>query len=136
YTVNVEATDSVGTTTTSSFQLTVKDNTPPAITGSNRTVDRNDSPTIDISVGISVTDTEDAAAGVRPSVTYKVVNKNGKVVYKGTNPNVSSGTLLAGVYTVTVTAVDSHGAKTEKSYQLTVTDKKSVSESASLSASV
>ncbi|WP_162841110.1 hypothetical protein, partial [Streptococcus suis] len=38
YTVNVEATDSVGTTTTSSFQLTVKDNTPPAITGSNRTV--------------------------------------------------------------------------------------------------
>ncbi|WP_043027314.1 hypothetical protein, partial [Streptococcus suis] len=70
------------------------------------TVDRNDSPTIDISVGVSVTDTEDAAAGVRPSVTYKVVNKNGKVVYKGTNPNVSSGTLLAGVYTVTVTAVD------------------------------
>ncbi|MGO0039400.1 accessory Sec-dependent serine-rich glycoprotein adhesin, partial [Streptococcus suis] len=81
YTVNVEATDSVGTTTTSSFQLTVKDNTPPAITASNRTVDRNDSPTINISVGVSVTDTEDAAAGVRPSVTYKVVHKNGKVVY-------------------------------------------------------
>ncbi|MEG3316233.1 hypothetical protein RFL36_11230, partial [Streptococcus suis] len=117
--VNVEATDSVGTTTTSSFQLTVKDNTPPAITASNRTVDRNDSPTINISVGVSVTDTEDAAAGVR--LTYKVVHKNGKVVYEGTNPNVSSGTLLAGVYTVTVTAVDSHGAKTEKSYQLTVT---------------
>ncbi|HFI0468490.1 TPA: accessory Sec-dependent serine-rich glycoprotein adhesin, partial [Streptococcus suis] len=136
YTVEVEARDSAGATTTSNFQLTVKDNTPPVITSSDRTADRNDGTTIDISTGVSITDTEDTAGGVRPTVTYKVVDKTGKVVYEGTNPNVPSGTMLAGVYTVTITAVDSHGAKTEKSYQLTVTDKKSVSASASLSASV
>ncbi|HFR3771590.1 TPA: hypothetical protein ACHVGM_002057, partial [Streptococcus suis] len=136
YTVEVEARDSAGATTTSNFQLTVKDNTPPAVTVSDRTADRNDGATIDVSVGVTVTDTEDAVANTRPTVIYKVVDSKGVVVYEGASPTVSSGTLLAGVYTVTVSAVDSHGAKTEKSYTLTVKDRVSDSVSTSKSASL